>query len=168
MGKNMLIEADKVVTFHYRMSEPGQTVLEDSHNGQPVVYLHGHNGMLGGLEEALAGKKAGDRFEVTLSPEQAYGLRRDDSVQRVSVKHVINPGHKKVKYQPGMVVQLNTTRGPQEAVVIKAGLKTIDVDTNHPLAGKTLVFDIDVVDVRTATSEEIAHRHAHGAGGHQH
>ncbi|HEY4732751.1 MAG TPA: peptidylprolyl isomerase, partial [Gammaproteobacteria bacterium] len=46
--------------------------------------------------------------------------------------------------------------------------KTIDVDTNHPLAGKTLVFDIDVVDVRAATSEEIAHRHVHGAGGHQH
>jgi len=164
----MLIEADKVVTFHYRMSEPGQAVFEDSHRGHPVVYIHGHNGMLHGLEDALTGKKAGDRFEVALSPEQAYGHRRDDSIQRVSIKHVINPGHKKVKYQPGMVVQLNTRHGPQEVVVIKAGLKTIDVDTNHPLAGKTLVFDIDVVDVRAATSEEIAHRHVHGAGGHQH
>ena len=164
----MLIEADKVVTFHCRVSEPGQGILEDSHDGEPVVYLHGHNGMLQGLEDALTGKQPGDTFEVTLPPEQAYGLRRDDAQQRVPVKYVINRSGKKIKYKPGMLVEVNTNHGPQSVVVIKAGLKTLDIDTNHPLAGKTLVFNIEVVDVRAASDEEIAHGHVHGEGGHHH
>ncbi len=164
----MLIETNKVVTFHYRLSEPGTEVLEDSHQGNPMVYLHGHHGMLPGLEGALTGKQAGDTFTVTLPPEQAYGLRRENSQQRISVKHVVNPSGRKIVYKPGMVVQVNTNDGPREVVVVKAGLKTIDVDTNHPLAGKTLTFEIDVVDVRAASAEEISHRHVHGDGGHHH
>lgn len=164
----MLIAEDKVVSFHYRLSEPGQEAVDDSRDGQPVVYLHGHDGMLPGLEEALTGKQVGDKFTVTLPPEKAYGPRREDAVQRISVKRVINPGNKKVSYRPGMVVQVNTDHGPREVTVIKAGLKTIDVDTNHPMAGRTLRFEIEVVDVRDATEEEIAHGHVHGAGGHQH
>jgi FKBP-type peptidyl-prolyl cis-trans isomerase SlyD len=164
----MLIAADKVVSFHYRLSEPGQAVIEDSHDDQPIVYLHGHDNMLAGLEEALAGKQAGDKFTVTLSPDKAYGVRRDDAVQRISVKHIINPGNKKAVYKPGMVVQVNTDHGPREVTVVKTGLKTLDVDTNHPMAGKTLSFDVEVVDVRDATAEEIEHGHVHGAGGHHH
>lgn len=164
----MLIAEDKVVSFHYRLSEPGQEAVDDSRDGQPVVYLHGHDGMLPGLEEALTGKQIGDMFTVTLSPEQAYGPRREDAVQRISVKRVINPGNRKVNYRPGMVVQVNTDHGPREVTVIKAGFKTLDVDTNHPMAGRTLQFEIEVVDVRDASEEEIAHGHVHGEGGHQH
>lgn len=164
----MLITADKVVSFHYRLSEAGQEVVDDSRDGQPVVYLHGHDGMLPGLEEALTGKQTGDKFSVTLPPEKAYGLRREDAVQRISVKRVINPGNRKPSYKPGMVVQLNTDHGPREVTVVKAGLKTIDVDTNHPMAGRTLQFEIEVMDVRDASDEEIAHGHVHGEGGHHH
>jgi FKBP-type peptidyl-prolyl cis-trans isomerase SlyD len=164
----MLIAADKVVSFHYRLSEPGGEVVEDSHDDQPIVYLHGHGGMLAGLEEALAGKQAGDKFTVTLPPEKAYGPRGTDAVQRISVKHVVNPGHKKVSYRPGMVVQLNTEQGPREVTVIKVGLKTLDVDTNHPMAGRTLQFEVEVVEVRNASDEELAHGHVHGVGGHAH
>lgn len=164
----MLIAADKVVSFHYRLSEPGREVIEDSRDDQPVVYLHGYDGMLAGLEEALTGKQAGDKFTVTLPPEKAYGRRRDDAVQRISAKRVINPGNKKISYRPGMVVQVNTDHGPREVTVIKAGLKTLDVDVNHPMAGRTLQFEVEVVEVRDATAEEIAHGHAHGAGGHHH
>lgn len=164
----MQIENNKVVSFHYRLSEPGQTVFESSHDAEPAVYLHGHLGVLTGLEEAMAGKQAGDQFTITLSPEKAYGLRQADAVQRVSLKHVLTRGNKKETLRPGNVVQVNTNQGPRDVTVVKAGLKTIDVDTNHPLAGKTLTFEIEVVDVRDATAEEIAHRHAHGAGGHQH
>ncbi len=164
----MLIAADKVVSFHYRLSEADQPVVDDSRNGPPVVYLHGHDGMLPGLEEALTGKQTGDTITVTLPPEKAYGLRREDAVQRISVKRVINPGNKKVVYKPGMVIQLNTDHGPREVTVIKAGFKTLDVDTNHPMAGRTLQFEIEVVDVRDASEEEIAHGHVHGEGGHQH
>ena len=164
----MLIAADKVVTFHYRLSEPGQAPFEDSYGGMPVVYLQGHSYMLPGLEEALTGRQAGDKFTVTLPPEKAYGLRKDDAVQRISVKHLVNPGNKKINYRPGMVVQVNSDHGPQDVTVVKAGLKTVDIDTNHPLAGKTVSFEVEVVDVRDATAEELQHGHVHGVGGHQH
>jgi FKBP-type peptidyl-prolyl cis-trans isomerase SlyD len=164
----MQIEANKVVTFHFRLSEAEQGLVEDSHDGQPAVYLHGHQGLIDGLENALAGKKVGDQFSVTLPPEQAYGLRQDNAVQRVSINHVISHSKRPVRYKPGMVVHLNTKDGPREVVVLKAGLKSLDVDLNHPLAGKTLTFDIEVLDVRDASDEEIAHGHVHGQGGHHH
>lgn len=164
----MLIEANKVVTFHYRMNEPGHEVIDDSRRGNPVVYLHGYQGMLKGLEDAMSGKQTGDQFTVTLLPEQAYGMRQEGSQQRISLKHVINDTRKKVTYKPGSVVQLNTEHGGRPAIVIKVGLKTLDIDTNHPLAGKTLTFEVEIVDVRVATAEEIAHRHVHGDGGHDH
>lgn len=164
----MLIEANKVVTFHYRMSEPGHDVIDDSRKGSPVVYLHGYQGMLKGLEDAMTGKQPGDQFTVTLLPEQAYGMRQEGSQQRISIKHVINESKKKVTYKPGDVVQLNTEHGARPAIVVKVGLKTLDIDTNHPLAGKTLTFEVEIVDVRAATAEEVAHRHVHGDGGHHH
>lgn len=164
----MLIETNKVVTFHYRLSEPGKGQIEDSRDSNPIVYLHGHTGIIKGLEEALTGKKAGDSFTVTVAPEDAYGQRHADAQQRISMKHIVNLGNKKRQYKPGMVVQVNTSEGPREVVVIKSGLKTLDVDVNHPLAGKTLTFDIDVIDVREASAEEIEHAHVHGEGGHHH
>lgn len=164
----MQIAADKVVSFHYCLNESGQEILEDSRSGDPIVYLHGHHNMLAGLEEGLAGHRAGDKVTVTLPPEKAYGVRRDNAVQRISIKHVYNPGNKKVTYKPGMVVQVQTGEGPREVTVVKAGFKTIDVDTNHPFAGMTLNFEVEVLDVRNATAEELEHGHAHGVGGHQH
>lgn len=164
----MVIESNKVVTFHYRVTEPGQGTIEDSHTGDPLVYLHGNRQMIQGVEAALEGRKAGDKFSVTVEPAQAYGERIEGAVQRISMNHVIHPSRRAMRYQPGMVVQINTKDGPREVIVVKAGLKTLDVDINHPLAGKTLTFDLEVVDVRDATEEELAHGHAHGVGGHQH
>lgn len=165
----MIIEENKVVSFHYKLNEEGsESMLEDSHNSNAIVYLHGHEGMLSGLEEAMTGKQPGDKFIAILTPEKAYGSVRENAVQRVSIKHVINPGKKKVRYKPGMVVKINTKEGQRDVVVAKVGLKNLDVDTNHPFAGKTLKFDIEVVDVRNASEEEIAHKHVHGEGGHHH
>ncbi|MBU3070392.1 peptidylprolyl isomerase [Aestuariicella sp. G3-2] len=160
----MSISQDKVVSFHYRLKEEGGEIFEDSHDGSPVLYLHGHNSMLPGLEEALEGKAAGDSFEVTLDPDKGYGRRQEGAVQRVPKKHLLTKG----KITPGQVVQINTEHGAQEAVVIKVGLKNVDIDANHPLAGKTLVFAVEVLEVRDATAEELSHGHAHGEGGHQH
>jgi len=164
----MSITKNKVVSFHYRLNEPGEDVFEDSRPSNPVSYLHGHGGMLKGVEDALEGKSEGDNVKITLTPDEAYGPIRENAVQRVSIKHIIKQGKGKVKYVPGMAVQVNTANGPQDVIVVKAGLKNLDVDTNHPLAGKTLMFDIDVTEVRDATEEELAHGHAHGVGGHQH
>ena len=116
------------------------------------------------LEAALLGHEAGDHFEVTLTPEQGYGERRDGMIQRVAKK--LFP--KGVALKPGVQVTLQTNQGPRMVVVHKIGASVVDVDLNHPMAGRTLAFEIEVIDVRAASDEEIAHRHVHGDGGHAH
>jgi len=159
----MKVEDKKVVQFLYVLKDEQQQVLEST-DGEPVAYLHGHNNMMVGLENALAGKAVGDKFSVELAPEDAYGERVEGSVQRVPVKHL--QGAK--KWQPGMIATVETEQGARQVKVIKMGKFMVTVDSNHPFAGKTLTFDLEVVDIRDATAEEITHGHAHGAGGHQH
>ena len=110
------------------------------------------------MEQALTGRAAGDRFSITLEPTEAYGPRRDDAKQRVSKKYFADPK----RLRPGLITQLRTEQGERSVMIIKVGVKMVDVDLNHPLAGRTLTFDIEVVDVREATAEEISHGHAHG------
>jgi FKBP-type peptidyl-prolyl cis-trans isomerase SlyD len=160
----MQIERDKVVTFHYRLTDEEGSFTESSRNSEPVAYLHGHRNVVPGLEKAMDARQAGDKFEVSVPPEEAYGLRNDEAVQRVPIKHLIRPG----KLAAGKAVAVSTNEGPRQATVVKVGRFNVDLDFNHPLAGKTLVFDIEIVDVRDATPEEKAHGHAHGPGGHGH
>jgi FKBP-type peptidyl-prolyl cis-trans isomerase SlyD len=158
----MPIEKNTVVTFHYLLSDETGETVESSRNGEPNVYLHGHGGILPGLAEAMEGKEEGESLSVILPPEQAYGQRKLDAIQRVPAKRLM--GAK--KWKPGMIAQVQTEKGPRHVLVAKVGHKFADVDTNHPMAGKTLTFDIEVIDVRAADPEEIAHGHAHGPGGH--
>lgn len=157
----MKIARNKVVTFHYTLFDEAGERIESSVESGPAAYLHGRNNILVGLEAELAGKQAGDELKITVPPELGYGLRVDDAVTRVPIKHLIKPG----KLAAGKVVAVNTASGPRRAIVTKVGRFNVDVDFNHPLAGKTLVFDVKIVDVRDATEEEIAHGHAHGPGG---
>ncbi len=160
----MQISNNTVVTFHYQLAEDGGDYKEDSRSGEPLLYLHGHRGILPGLEDAMLGHVEGDTFAVNLTPEQGYGLRNDEGLQRVPVKHVL--GGKKP--QIGEIISVNTAKGKVQATVVKVGKFNVDIDTNHPLAGKSLTFDVEILGVREATMEEVAHRHAHGPGGHQH
>lgn len=160
----MQIEKDKVVQFHYALSDSDGNLIEDSRDGDPMAYLHGANNIIPGLEEALAGHAAGDKVEVEVPPEKGYGMREEDQVQRISAKYLKHAG----KLRPGMQVPLKTEDGQRWVTVVKVGLKTVDVDANHPFAGKTLTFSVEITDVRDATEEEVAHGHAHGPGGHQH
>jgi len=159
----MIIEKDKVVSFHFKVIEYGE-LLESSGDGDPMLYMHGRNGLISGLESELAGKKSGESFSVTLEPKDAYGIPLESSKQRISKKHLATKG----KLQVGMVIDINTTDGLRQATIVKVGKFNVDVDTNHPFAGKTLTFEVDIVDVRDASSEELTHGHAHGVGGHQH
>ncbi len=163
----MKITSGTVVNFHYRLSN-GEQELENSHGGDPMAYLHGHNNIIPGLEAEMSGKEVGDAFTVTIQAEQAYGLRRDDAVQRVPIKHLHNSAKLKNKLKPGMLVHINTNDGAKQATVVKAGRFNVDVDTNHPLAGIALTFEVKVEAVREATAEEVSHGHAHGVGGHHH
>ena len=160
----MNIAKDTVVQFHYTLTDEQGEQLESSKNGDPVAYLHGHKNMIVGVEKALDGKATGDEFSATVSPEDGYGERQEEAIQRVPVKHL--QGAK--VWKPGMVATVHTEQGERQVTVVKAGRFMVTVDINHPLAGKTLTFDISVESVREATKEEIEHGHAHGVGGHQH
>jgi FKBP-type peptidyl-prolyl cis-trans isomerase SlyD len=158
------IADDKVVTFHYKLRDAEGTFTESSEGASPVVYLHGRNNIVPGLETEMAGKKSGDKFTATVEPAQAYGERNPNAVQRVPVKHLATRG----PYKVGQMVAVQTRDGLRQAQVVKVGHFNVDLDLNHPLAGRTLTFDIEVVDVRDATAEELAHGHAHGPEGHGH
>ncbi|MDR2213040.1 MAG: peptidylprolyl isomerase [Pseudomonadales bacterium] len=160
----MQISPNSVVQFHFVLKDADGAVLESSQGSEPMVYLHGHGGLLPGLEKALDGKAAGAEFTVTLPPDDAFGERRDDSELRVPISYL----HGARKWQPGMVAVLETDHGHQQVTVVKVGHTMATVDTNHPMAGKTLCFEVQVVDVREASPEELAHGHAHGPGGHHH
>ena len=164
----MQVENNKVVSFYYQLREclGGEEAreIENNRKGDPLAYLHGYRNILLGLETELTGKEVGDTISVTLKPEEAYGLHNEDAVSRVPLKRIRQKGNLK----PGMVAQIQTSNGLRDAVVVKVGRFNVDVDKNHPLAGKTLTFEIEITDVREATEEELAHGHAHGVGGHQH
>jgi FKBP-type peptidyl-prolyl cis-trans isomerase SlyD len=156
----MQIVKDSVVEFHYHLSE-GTTLLEESVGNDPMLYMHGHGGLFETMELAFVGKKAGDKFEVTLTPEQSYGERREGALQRIPIKHL--QGAK--KWAPGMTAVVESNQGRSEVTIIKVGRFNADCDLNHPFAGKTLTFAIDVISVRAATEDEISHGHAHAKGG---
>ncbi len=160
----MTIADGSVVSFHYTLRDDTGSVSESSEGGSPVVYLHGRNNIVPGLESELKGKKSGDKLTAVVAPEQGYGPRNESAVQRVPLKHLATKG----PIQPGQMVVVNTREGGRQARVLKVGHFNADLDLNHPLAGKTLTFDIEIVDVRAATEEELAHGHAHGPHGHGH
>ncbi|KGM53730.1 peptidylprolyl isomerase [Lysobacter daejeonensis GH1-9] len=159
----MNIEKDRVVLFHYSVSEQGQEPLESSEGRDPLAILIGHNNIIPGLEKAMEGKAAGDKFEVDVAAADAYGERREGMIQRVPKKHFEG-----AKLVPGMQAVLPTNFGPRAVTIQKVGMSVVDVDLNHPMAGKDLHFAIEIVEVREASAEEVEHGHVHGAGGHQH
>lgn len=159
------VEKDCVVTFSYFVTDETGAELERSDKDAPMVYLHGHQNILPALERALVGKSAGDQVSATLPPGDAYGERSETPPQRVPIKHLVAPTR---KFKPGMIVRVNTNQGQRDVTIVKVGKFNVDVDTNHPYAGKTLTFNIDIESVREATPEELSHRHAHGIEGHDH
>lgn len=163
-----VIGDDKVVQFHYSLTDKEGNALESSREGEPMAYLHGHNNMIPALEAALTGKAVGESFSVTLTAAESYGERKEDAVQRVPVKHLQGLPAGEKSWKPGMVAVVQTEQGLRQVTVIKASRFMVNIDTNHPLAGKTLTYELEIIDIRDASNEEIAHGHAHGPGGHQH
>ena len=159
----MKIAKDSVVRFHYTVSEQGQDPIESSKDREPLAILIGHGNIIPGLETAMHDHEAGDSFGVDVAAADAYGERREGLTQRVPKK---NFGAQKLV--PGEQVILQTNFGPRAVTIEKVGMSVVDVDLNHPMAGKNLHFDIEIVDVREATPEEIEHGHVHGDGGHHH
>ena len=160
----MIVERGRVVRLHYELSDPSGTQLGSTREREPHAILFGHGSVLPGIERALAGRTAGDRFQIVLRPEEAFGLRIEGSVRRVSKKHVLGPK----RLSPGMTAYVRTREGPRMVRVLKVGSSVVDVDANHPLAGVTVHADVEIVEIREADREEIAHGHVHEPGGHPH
>ena len=111
----------------------------------------------------MEGKEAGESFAADVPAADAYGEVRDGLSQRIPKKHFGDQ-----RLAPGMQVVLNTNFGPRAVTIQKVGMSVVDVDLNHPMAGKDLHFDVEIVDVREASAEELEHGHVHGEGGHHH
>lgn len=159
----MNITKDTVVTLHYSLFDEAGALIEKTEDS-PIAYLHGHEAMIIGFEKALEGKAAGEQLSINLTAQEAYGERNEGATARVPVKHL--QGAK--KWRKGMVATVNTDQGQRQVVITKVGKFMADVDTNHPLAGKNIRFEVDIQEVRAATAEEISHGHVHGELGVQH
>ncbi|MCP4983508.1 MAG: peptidylprolyl isomerase [Gammaproteobacteria bacterium] len=161
----MTIMQHKVVTIHYNVVDvQSDEVIDSSEGGDPMTYLHGASNIIPGLEQALDGKSVGDEFEVTIEAADAYGDYSEDRIQQVPIEAF----QEMEKVEPGMVVSAETDSGQVSLVVTEVDEATVTVDANHPLAGKSLKFDVKVEAIRDASEEEMSHCHVHGPGGHEH
>ncbi len=160
----MQIAQDSVVSIHYTLKDDKGTVLDSSAGGEALAYLQGRGNLVPGLEKALEGKQDGDRLSVAVSPAEGYGVRDAGLVQRVPKRSLQGSG----EIRKGMQFQARTDQGMRQFTVTGVAGDMVTLDGNHPLADKTLYFDIEVVSVRAATAEELEHGHVHGAGGHHH
>ena len=160
----MEITADRVATIHYTLKDDGGGVLDSSSGGEPLAYIQGHGSLVSGLEKALEGKEGGAKLAVSVAPAEGYGTRDESLIQRVPKRSLQGAGNIK----KGMQFQARTDDGMRLFTVTALVGDMVTLDGNHPLADQTLHFEVEVVDVREATSEELEHGHVHGAGGHHH
>jgi FKBP-type peptidyl-prolyl cis-trans isomerase SlyD len=158
----MQISDQKAVTIHYTLKDEAGETLDTSRGRDPLNYLQGAGNIVPGLEKALAGKSAGDTLRVTLAPEEAYGQRDDKEIRNVPLRKISVDG----KLVPGARCRVQSSDGFQLGLVAAIRGDYATVDLNHPLAGMRLDFDVEVLAVRDATSEELTHGHVHGPGGH--
>ena len=158
----MAIGTDSVVSIHYTLKDDTGTVLDRSETGEPLAYLHGHGKLIAGLEQELTGKNSGDELTVTVPAAQGYGEYDESLVQSVPRRSL--RGIKDVKV--GMRLHAQSAEGTQALTVTKILGDMVTLDGNHPLAGKSLHFDVRIEEVRAATEEELSHGHVHGPHGH--
>lgn len=153
----MEISAGKVVSIHYTLTNNDGDVLDSSEGKEPLAFLQGKGHIIKGLENALEGKESGEKLNVSVAPEEGYGVRNEELIQKVSKSAF--QGVDEVK--PGMQFQAQTPNGVQLIFVQSVEGEEVTVDMNHPLAGETLNFDVEVSDVREPTEEEKEHGHVH-------
>lgn len=161
----MQISADKVVYFHYTLRNDAGEVLDSSDGNDPLPYIHGHQNIVPGLESELEGLSVGDKKLVIVSPDQGYGERHPDATQEVPLSDFPED----IPREEGLQIFAEGPDGqhfPLWITEVKAN--SVVLDGNHPLAGETLHFDVEIVEIRAAEEEELAHGHVHGPGGHEH
>ncbi|OUR80813.1 peptidylprolyl isomerase [Colwellia psychrerythraea] len=157
----MKIAKNNVVVMHYAVSDSEGTLIDSSYEDKPMAIIQGVGYLIPGLDDALIDHQAGDKFEVAVACDQAYGERHDDYVQ--TVPREVLAGVEDLAL--GTQLRATTDDGEQTVIVIDVQDDVITVDGNHPLSGLDLSFDVEVIEVREATAEELEHGHVHSAGG---
>jgi len=160
----MQVADNKAVSIHYTLTNDEGETLDSSIGGEMLVYLHGAGNIISGLENALAGKSIGDKMNVRIEAEDAYGEFMEDRIQVIS--RDMFEGIDTIEV--GMQFHADVSSGPGIVTVIEVLGDDITIDGNHPLAGIPLTFDVEIMHIRPATAEEMAHGHIHGEGGHHH
>lgn len=160
----MTITQDSVVTLRYTLRDDGGEVIDSSSPGSPLSYLHGRGNLIPGLERELQGKSAGDKLNVTVAPADGYGKYDETLVEQIPRRALKGISNIKV----GMRLHAQTAHGPRTVTVTRIVGDMVTLDANHPLAGKSLSFEVEITAVREATEEERSHGHVHGPGGHHH
>jgi len=150
--------------MHYTLKSNQGDLLDSSEGKTPLAYIQGGGNIIPGLEKQLEGKKVGDKVSAVVEPAEGYGERHDGLVHVVSK----NGFQGEEELVEGMQVQVETNNGVSIAQVTKIQGEDVTLDLNHPLAGMTLHFDVEITAVREATKDELEHGHVHGPGGHQH
>ena len=161
----MRISEQKVVTMNYEVADDQGQLIDRSEEGGPLAYIHGNGQLIPGLETALEGRGKGDKVAVDVPPEQGYGERDEEGVQTVAR----NQFDDSVEIEVGMQFEAQDDDDEHQIVTVAAvDGENITLDTNHPLAGKSLRVEVEILDVRDASAEELSHGHVHGPGGHDH
>jgi len=160
----MGIAKNKVVTIHYTLKNKEGNILDTSDGGDPLAYIQGAGNIVAGLEKALEGKTVGEKVKTVVSPKEGYGVRTDSLVQEVPLSEFGKTDEVKV----GTQFQVRSEKEIRLATVKAIDGDKATLDLNHPLADETLHFSVEVLEVRDATSDELAHGHVHGPGGHHH
>lgn len=158
------VAEDLVVGINYVLTVDGEEIDSSKDEG-PLEYLHGYSNIITGLEKELLGMKINESKQVEIPPEEAYGLVEEEAIISVAIEEFPED----VPLEPGIELEITDAEGDTMfATIVKVGKKNVKLDTNHPLAGKTLFFDVSVVSIRAATSEELDHGHVHFGHGHDH
>lgn len=160
----MQVSPNTAVSIHYTLTNDAGEVIDSSIGNEPLAYLHGTGSIISGLEKALDGKSVGDKFTANIPASDAYGQIFEDRVQVISRE--MFDGIDEIEV--GMQFHADVSEGPGIVTVVAVDGDNITIDGNHPLAGMPLNFDIEIIEVRPATAEELDHGHIHGAGGHHH
>jgi len=160
----MVIKQDSVVSLHYTLRDDAGEVIDSSASGRPLSYLHGRGNLIPGLERELQGRRAGDKLSVKIKPADAYGEYDEALVEQVPRRALTGVS----SVRRGMQLRAQTRHGPRTVTVTRIAGDMLTLDANHPLAGKSLNFEVEVTGVREATDEELSHGHVHGPGGHHH
>ena len=162
----MKIAENTVADIHYAVSDSEGTLIDSSYDHNPLSVIHGTGYLIPGLESALTDHVAGDKFDVEVDADNAYGQRDDNFVQTVPKEMFENIEDINI----GTQLRATTDDGEQTVIVVDVNDDSITVDGNHPLSGIDLKFEVEIMEVRDATEDELAHGHVHAEGGcgHEH